>query len=184
MLRSCLDEGIEPVRLAVNFSRLHINNPNFCEEFKKTADFYKIPPHLLEAEITETTLLDNLDKMKDVITNFHQNGYLISIDDFGAGYSSLNVLKSLHFDTLKFDKEFLKTDGEEKRAEDIISGAVKMIKSLDVTIVAEGVETVKQAEFLRNIGCDRGQGYLFSKPIPLEEFKDMLKNNDFSAKMK
>ena len=59
-----------------------------------------------------------------------------------------------------------------------------MIKSLDVTIVAEGVETVKQAEFLRNIGCDRGQGYLFSKPIPLEEFKDMLKNNDFSAKMK
>lgn len=184
MLRSCLDEGIEPVRLSVNFSRLHINNPKFCEEFKKTADFYKIPPHLLEAEITETTLLDNLDKMKDVITNFHQNGYLISIDDFGAGYSSLNVLKSLHFDTLKFDKEFLKTDGEEKRAEDIISGAVKMIKSLDVTIVAEGVETVKQAEFLRDIGCDRGQGYLFSKPIPLEEFKDMLKNNDFSAKMK
>ncbi len=184
MLRSCLDEGIEPVRLSVNFSRLHINNPKFCEEFKKTADFYKIPPHLLEAEITETTLLDNLDKMKDVITNFHQNGYLISIDDFGAGYSSLNVLKSLHFDTLKFDKEFLKTDGEEKRAKDIISGAVKMIKSLDVTIVAEGVETVKQAEFLRDIGCDRGQGYLFSKPIPLEEFKDMLKNNDFSAKMK
>ena len=184
MLRSCLDEGLEPVRLAVNFSRLHINNPKFCEEFKQTADFYQIPPHLLEAEITETTLLDNLDKMKEVIETFHQNGYLISIDDFGAGYSSLNVLKSLHFDTLKLDKEFLKTDGEEKRAEDIISGAVKMIKSLDVTIVAEGVETVKQAEFLRDIGCDRGQGFLFSKPIPLEEFKDMLKNNDFSSKMK
>lgn len=184
MLRSCLDEGIEPVPLAVNFSRLHINNPKFCEEFKQTADFYKIPPHLLEAEITETTLLDNLDEMKNVIKNFHQNGYLIAIDDFGAGYSSLNVLKNLHFDTLKFDKEFLKTDGEEKRAEDIISGAVKMIKSLDVSIVAEGVETVKQAEFLRSIGCDKGQGYLFSKPIPLEEFKDMLKNNDFSDKMK
>lgn len=179
-LRACLDAGLEPVRLAVNFSRLHVNNPTFCEEFKQTADFYKIPSNLLEAEITETTVLENLDKMKAVIEDFHKNGYLISVDDFGAGYSSLNVLKDLHFDTLKLDKEFLKTEGDKTRAKDIISGTVKMLKSLNSSVVAEGVETAAQAHFLKDIGCDKGQGYLFSKPIPIEHFREMLKNNDFS----
>ena len=170
--------------MAINFSRLHINNPKFCEEFKQTADFYKIPPNLLEAEITESTLLDNLDKMEEVIKQFHNEGYLIAIDDFGAGYSSLNVMKSLHFDTLKLDKEFLKTQGDPQRAKDIIAGTVKMMKSLGITIVAEGVETCEQAQFLKEIGCDMGQGYLFSKPVPIEEFRKMLRNNDFSDRMK
>ena len=183
-LRSCMDEGLEPVHLAINFSRLHINNPKFCEEFKQTADFYKIPPNLLEAEITESTLLDNLDKMEEVIKQFHKEGYLIAIDDFGAGYSSLNVMKSLHFDTLKLDKEFLNTQENNQRAKEIIAGTVKMLKSLNITIVAEGVETREQALFLRDIGCDMGQGYLFSKPVPIEEFKNMLRNNDFSDKMR
>ncbi|WP_428066000.1 bifunctional diguanylate cyclase/phosphodiesterase [Candidatus Proelusimicrobium volucris] len=183
-LRACIDEGLEPVHLAINFSRLHINNPKFCEEFKQTADFYKIPPNLLEAEITESTLLDNLDKMEEVIKQFHKEGYLIAIDDFGAGYSSLNVMKSLHFDTLKMDKEFLKTQGDPQRAKDIIAGTVKMMKSLGITIVAEGVETCEQAQFLKEIGCDMGQGYLFSKPVPIEEFRKMLRNNDFSDRMK
>lgn len=182
-LRKCLDKGIKPVSLAVNFSRLHINNPKFCEEFKQTADFYQIPNNLIEAEITETTILDNLDKIKTVIEQFHKDGYLIAIDDFGAGYSSLNVLKNLHFDTLKLDKEFLNTYGDDKRAKDIIAGTVKMLKALKVKIVAEGVETKEQALFLKQIGCDNGQGYLFSKPVPIENFAEMLKNNDFSAVM-
>ncbi len=179
-LRACLDAGIEPVRLAINFSRLHVNNPTFCEEFKQTADFYQIPSNLLEAEITESTVLDNLDKIKMVIEDFHKNGYLISIDDFGAGYSSLNVLKNLHFDTLKLDKEFLKIDGDKTRTKHIIAGTVKMLKTLNSTIVAEGIETAAQAHFLKEIGCDKGQGYLFSKPVPIERFREMLKNNDFS----
>ena len=183
-LRNCLDEGLNPVSLAVNFSRLHINNPKFCEEFKQTADFYNIPSDLLEAEITESTILDNLDKIKTVIGQFHENGYLVAIDDFGAGYSSLNVLKNLNFDTLKLDKEFLNTDGNEERAKDIISGTVKMLKSLNVKIVAEGVETREQALFLKEIGCDNGQGYLFSKPLPIEKFSEMLRNNDFSKVMR
>ena len=122
--------------------------------------------------------------MEEVIKQFHKEGYLIAIDDFGAGYSSLNEMKSLHFDTLKMDKEFLKTQGDPQRAKDIIAGTVKMMKSLGITIVAEGVETCEQAQFLKNIGCDMGQGYLFSKPAPIEEFRKMLRNNDFSDRMK
>ena len=122
--------------------------------------------------------------MEEVIKQFHKEGYLIAIDDFGAGYSSLNVMKSLHFDTLKLDKEFLNTQENNQRAKEIIAGTVKMLKSLNITIVAEGVETREQALFLRDIGCDMGQGYLFSKPVPIEEFKNMLRNNDFSDKMR
>lgn len=105
----------------------------------------------------------------------HRQGFSVAMDDFGSGYSSLNVLKSLQFDSIKLDKEFLSGFEDNPHAHKVIEGAVAMIKSLGVQVVAEGVETREQADFLRHTGCDLAQGYYFSRPLPAAEFERLLK---------
>ncbi len=174
LLKRWKEEGKPVVSVGVNFSRLHLQDPRFIEVLAQTADKYGVEHRLLEVELTESVVFGNVDLMKQVIDGLHEKGFSVAMDDFGSGYSSLNVLKNLDFDCVKLDKEFLVRGEGNPRMRQIISGLVRMIKDLGSGVVAEGVETAEQAEFLSRIGCDLAQGYLFSRPLPPQEFEQRL----------
>ena len=174
LLKRWKEENKPLIPIGVNFSRLHLEDPRFIEVLAQTADQYGVEHHLLEIELTESVVFGNVELMKQVIDGLHEKGFAVAMDDFGAGYSSLNVLKNLDFDCVKLDKEFLARGEGNPRMRQIISGLVGMIKSLGSQIVAEGVETKEQAEFLSSIGCDLAQGYWFSRPLPSTEFEEKL----------
>ncbi len=168
--------GKEQVPIAVNFSRLHLNDSRYIPQMSRTVDAYEVPHHLIEVELTESVILNNRELAQNVIRGLHNKGFSVAMDDFGSGYSSLNVLKGLQFDSIKLDKEFLSGSEQNKTAQKVVQGAVDMIKAIGAKIVAEGVETAEQAEFLRQIGCDLAQGYYFSRPLPVAEFEQLLPN--------
>ena len=173
-LKNRQDKGLPIVPVGVNFSRLHLDDPQFIEALSATAQEVGIEPKWLEVELTESVVFGNTERMQQVLGSLHAKGFSVAMDDFGAGYSSLNVLKNLDFDCVKLDKEFLARGETNPRMRQVISGLVKMIKELGSKIVAEGVETKEQAEFLRGIQCDTAQGFLYSRPLPLEEFEKKL----------
>ncbi|MDR0953118.1 MAG: EAL domain-containing protein [Elusimicrobiota bacterium] len=175
-IRLWLDEGLTVLPIAVNFSKTHLNNSNYVKDFKIIIDKYQIPPKLIEVEITESAAFSDIEKIKKFIDDMHALGFAVAMDDFGSGFSSLNMLKELPFDTIKLDKEFLKDSDGNLRAHNVITGAVKMLKSLNIKVIAEGVETPEQAEFLKQAGVDIAQGYLYSKPLSADIFEAMIKN--------
>ena len=143
---------------------------------EELTDKYGIAHNLIEVELTESIVFGNVVRMKQVMDELHEKGFLVVMDDFGSGYSSLNVLKNLYFDCVKLDKEFLEQGEANPRMQKIISGVVSMVKGLGSAVVAEGVETKEQADFLQDLGCDLAQGYFFYKPLPVEEFeRELLK---------
>lgn len=137
---------------------------------------YGISPQKLNIEITETVLMQNNDIHRDILQKLHDYGFTIEMDDFGSGYSSLNTLKNLEMNILKIDMDFLKDWDYSKKNKDIISSIISMSKALGMTVVSEGVETKEQAEFLKESGCDIFQGFYFSKPIPVDDFKELYVN--------
>lgn len=170
-IREWMDEGQKVVPISVNLSRMHFVNSNFIEKFKLIVDKYKIPTRLIELELTETAVLDNIEGLLDTMNNLKEKGFVISMDDFGTGYSSLNLLKELPVDILKLDRAFFTEKDESNNEKIVISNVIKMAKELKMKVISEGVETISQVEFLKQIGCDMVQGYLFSKPMPVKEFE-------------
>lgn len=170
--------GLKQVPVAVNFSRLHLNDSRYIPQMTCLVDKYGVAHRLIEVELTENVILNNVECAQNVIRGLHRKGFSVAMDDFGSGYSSLNVLKNLQFDGIKLDKEFLSGFEENGNAKKVIEGAVLMIKSLGVKVIAEGVETQQQADFLRRTGCDVAQGYLFSKPVDAAAFETLLKKLD------
>ncbi len=170
--------GLKLVPIAVNFSRLHLNDSRYIPQMTRLVDKYGVAHSLIEVELTENVIFNNLECAQNVIRGLHRKGFSVAMDDFGSGYSSLNVLKNLQFDGVKLDKEFLSGFEVNSNAKKVIEGAVAMIKSLGVKVIAEGVETKEQADFLRETGCDVAQGYLFSKPMSVEDFEGWLKRED------
>ena len=166
--------GTPVVPLAVNFSRLHLNDSRLIPQMRRIMAQYNVPNKLLEAEITESVIFNNLERAQEVIGGLHLYGFPVAMDDFGSGYSSLNVLKELKFDSIKLDKEFLCGFEENPRAQKVIEGAISMIKNLGVKVVTEGVETREQADFLRRCGADLAQGYFFSRPVTVSTFEQLL----------
>ncbi len=169
--------GLPVVPLAVNFSRLHLNDARFIPQLRRVMAQYNVPNKLLEAEITESVIFNNLERAQEVISGLHLYGFPVAMDDFGSGYSSLNVLKELKFDSIKLDKEFLSGFEENPRAQKVIEGAINMIKTLGVKVVTEGVETREQADFLRKCGADLAQGYFFSRPVTVSTFEQLLQKH-------
>ena len=166
--------GMPVIPLAVNFSRLHLNDSRFIPQMRRVMAQYNVPNKLLEAEITESVIFNNLARAQEVVAGLHLYGFPVAMDDFGSGYSSLNVLKELKFDSIKLDKEFLSGFEENPRAQKVIEGAIGMIKTLGVKVVTEGVETREQADFLRKCGADLAQGYFFSRPVTVSTFEQLL----------
>lgn len=167
-------EGRKDICVSVNVSRVHIGTYDFFIKLNALIEKYKIPKECFELELTETVIGGNQNITRDFIRECKQEGYNVSIDDFGSGYSSLNLLKELPVDILKIDREFLNETTQSQRSSIIIQKIVEMAKKMKIGTLCEGVETIQQAEFLKNIGCDMAQGYLFSKPIPMSEFEKMI----------
>ena len=160
--------------VSVNLSRMHLREPRFFDRFEAIRAAYDVPASLLEFELTETLVFEDPQLLSSVIGRIHEAGYACSMDDFGSGYSSLNVLKSLEVDVLKLDRMFFDApDAGDTRAADIIAIVIELAKRLDMKTVAEGVETDEQCRFLAEAGCDMIQGFLFSPPVPPDEFERM-----------
>ncbi|AXU75248.1 signaling protein [Clostridioides difficile] len=173
-LNKWINKGYTPVPISVNMSRVHLYRDNFIENITDLISKYNISPEFIELELTESVVFDNLNILIDIMKKIKEIGFLISMDDFGSGYSSLNLLKDLSFDILKLDRGFLIETTDTKRGKIIISKIVEMAKSIDIKVICEGVETYEQVEFLKEIGCDKVQGYLFAKPMVLDEFEKHL----------
>ncbi|MBQ9124413.1 MAG: bifunctional diguanylate cyclase/phosphodiesterase [Acholeplasmatales bacterium] len=180
-LRKILDKKLPVVAISTNFSRNDLYYPNFVESLEAIRSRYDIDSKYLRVEITETALVGNAPYINEIIKKLHECGYIIEMDDFGSGYSSLNVLKDIEFDIIKLDMQFLAERTDNKRGGTILSSVVRMAKWLNIPVIAEGVENVNQADFLRSIGCDYVQGYLYSKPIPEEDYEKLLSGSMIGA---
>lgn len=172
-MRYWLDNNKNIVPVSVNVSRVHLSTSDFVNEFIKLVKKYNIPPYLIELELTEGIFINDYNNMLNIMKILKKSGFSLSIDDFGSGYSSLNLLKNMPVDILKIDKEFLNESKDSKRSSIIIEQVVEMAKKLNIIVICEGVETRNQAEFLKSIGCNTVQGYLFSKPVTIEEYEKM-----------
>lgn len=174
LLRRWLDEGKQPNPISVNVSRVNIYNPQLVQIFKKLLTEYQIPAELLNLELTESAFMEDQDLIMRMMSNLHQLGFKIMMDDFGSGYSSLNVLLETPFDVLKLDKKFMDNMMASDKGKLILEYVVAMAKKLELELLAEGVETKEQVELLSKIGCDRVQGYYYAKPMPEDEFFELL----------
>ena len=168
-LRELLDLGITPYPVSVNQSRVHIKDPEYLAKLRAVMERYNLPEQLIELELTEYSFAEG-DKILPLIAEIKKLGLSLSIDDFGSGFSSLNLLRELPINVLKIDKSFLAESGVSEKSGIIIRNIVRMSQDLHIENVCEGIEQEAQAAFLRSIGCRYGQGYLFSRPVPEEVF--------------
>ncbi len=174
MLRRWLDMGKKAIIISVNVSRLHIDDEFFIQKLEFLIYKYRLPTDLIEIEITESIFLKGLDRLKRFINTLREKGFLISIDDFGSGFSSLNLLKTLPIDILKLDKDFFLYNIMDDRDKIVISNIINLAKGLGLKVISEGVETLDQARFLRESHCDMVQGYFFYKPMPMEDLERLI----------
>ncbi len=175
------DLDIPPISISVNLSRVHLNNPHLVEDLLALTKKYNVSPNTIEIELTESIVFLNSDLLIEIMNNLKSEGFQISIDDFGSGYSSLNLLKDLPVDILKIDKTFLEEAADTNKGQSIIASIIEMTKKLNLTTVAEGVETKEQMVLLLDMGCDIAQGYYYAKPMPISEFEKCYANKkDFA----
>ncbi len=171
-IRRWIDEGRGALTVSINCSRLNLSNPFFVSGVIAIADKYNIPHELLEIELTESTAIESASTIEQLFEELKSNNFRISIDDFGAGYSSLGMLKNLQVDTLKMDRSFFVGGKNARRDDMLIDSIVKMSHNLGMYVVAEGIETPEQVELLKSMNCDAIQGYVHAKPMPITEFED------------
>ena len=160
--------------VSINFSRLDFELCDIVNQFNQIIDEYKIPRNLFDVEITESALMGHPEYLAGSLNDLHKDGFKIWLDDFGSGYSSLNVLKDYDFDVLKIDMKFLSNFSGDEKTKKILSNIVQLAKSLSIIPLCEGVETSEQVAFLKEIGCERVQGYFYSKPIDFETCKNLI----------
>ncbi len=160
--------------VSVNISGKHLSNDELVDDVEQALEHSGLPPEALKLEITESVAMENAEHTIDILTRLKQTGVQLSIDDFGTGYSSLNYLHRLPFDTLKIDRSFVYSVGENGENSEILQTIVSLAKNLKMKIIAEGIETEGQLSLLQYLGCDYGQGYLLAKPQPKEEAEQML----------
>ncbi len=173
--------GKKILPVSINFSRLDFDSLKIAEEVENCLNKYNIDKSLIHIEVTESTLSEDDIKLKEELKNFRSHNYALWLDDFGSGYSGLNVLKEYDFDMLKIDMKFLSDfDGNEK-ARQILKNVISLAKDLGMQTLTEGVETQEAFNFLKENGCEKAQGYLFSKPVPLEELEDKIQNGTFDV---
>lgn len=176
-LRKWIDEGRRPYPISVNVSRINMYNPKIVDIILGITKKYNIPTSLLNLELTESAYVENPVAIKEIISNLQNNGFTILMDDFGSGYSSLNILKDIKVDVLKVDMRFLSKTDIPGRGDNILASVIRMAKWINLPVVVEGVETSEQSRFLRSIGCDYVQGFYFAMPMPEEEYLNLIDLN-------
>ncbi|MBS4195670.1 EAL domain-containing protein [Lederbergia citri] len=169
------EEGLKIVPIAVNISAKRFMQKEFVKSIERILKDVQLDPQFLEIEITETSLMENEELAIEVIRQLSELGLKVSLDDFGTGYSALSYLKQFKVDTIKIDSTFIKEIGKNNQDELIVKGIINLIHSLNINVIAEGVETEDQLTFLREHKCNQVQGYLYSRPVKAKEFKELLK---------
>lgn len=169
-----MQKGYEFKSISVNVSSVDMQKNNFLENIKKILKETKISPDIIELEITETALMTSIDYNINELNELKKIGIRIALDDFGTGYSSLNYLRSIPINTLKIDKSFIDNITTSKKEESIMNNIIEMAHTMDLKVVAEGVETSNQLKILKEKRCDYIQGYYFSRPLPPEEIEKLL----------
>ncbi len=178
-LRAWIDGGHEAVPVSVNVSQVDVLAIDVPEFLADLTEKYGIPPELLKVEITESAFADSAEAVRDMVDRLHEKGFIVLMDDFGSGYSSLNVLSSINVDVIKLDADFLRMEDAGKRKSiHIVESIVNMAKTMSIPIIAEGVETREQVEFLESLGCRYIQGYFFYRPMPAEEFEGIIESGE------
>lgn len=163
-------KAYEHIPVSVNMSRLHLYDRQFPDKLIAIADKYNIPPKELEIEITESVFIKDSSEMILMVNRLRKQGFLVSIDDFGSGFSALNLLKDLPVDTIKLDREFLHVSSNTSRGKKVIRNVISMCRDLKMDVVTEGIETKEQIDFITSCGCPIAQGFYYSPPLPLDDF--------------
>lgn len=170
-VRQWLDEGKTPKRISINLSKLHFYYDNLVTDIIKEFDSYNISPEYIEFEVTESVFFEEAQLIINKIEKLRERGFRVSVDDFGAGYSSLNLIGILPVDIIKLDKGFIKNSLGNKKGKNIIKGLISILNEIDMEIVCEGIETKEEEKIVYEFGCDSMQGFLYDKPIPVEDFE-------------
>ena len=170
-----LERNLPLIPVSLNFSRRDFDSINLAEDVEACLQKYNIDKKLIHIEVTESTLSENDEKLKEILKRFRSNGYALWLDDFGAGYSGLNVLKEYDFDMMKIDMKFLSGFSGNEKARHILKNIITMAKALNMSTLTEGVETEEAYQFLRENGCEQIQGYLFGRPMPDKELYEKVK---------
>ncbi len=178
LLHKWISEGMTPYPISVNLSRINIYNPRLVELICGLTAKYGIPNDLLQLELTESAYTDNQVMIQETLERLHDRGFTVLMDDFGSGYSSLNILKDLDVDILKIDMGFMTGGRRPGRGESIIASVVRMAKWLNIPVIAEGVEKEEQVKFLREIGCEYVQGFYFARPMPEKAYEVLAEKNE------
>lgn len=169
--------GKKLIPVSVNVSRANFTRENLAQHVCQLVDGYGADHSCIELELTESAFFDDKTVLQRILNQLKGFGFRVSMDDFGAGYSSLNSLKDLPIDVLKLDMEFFRGEDKEKRGEIVVTEAIRLAKNLDMETVAEGIERKEQVEFLAGLGCDMIQGFYFAKPMPLPEFDERMERD-------
>jgi EAL domain-containing protein (putative c-di-GMP-specific phosphodiesterase class I) len=168
------DAGLAPMRLSVNFSARQFQQPAFINAVAEILRETNLDPRWLELEITESSIMKEPDQAIEKLHELKLMGIRVAVDDFGTGYSSLNYLKRFPIDTLKIDKTFVADVCKDPHDTAIVRAIITLGHALDLTVIAEGVETQEQLKYLSSLGCDVVQGFLFSKSLPAPVFEELL----------
>ena len=169
-----LQAGAKLYPISVNISRVSLYYSNVVDKYRELLNSFQLDPKYVPLEITESATINNSD-ISSLIEQFHKAGFTLLLDDFGSGYSSLNMLKDAPIDVLKLDMAFMRNlDNENERNNIIVESIVELSKKLNISVVVEGVESEKQVNFLKSIGAEVIQGYYFSKPIPTDEYEKLI----------
>ncbi len=175
-IRKWMDDGKDDLYISVNISPRDFYFLNIYQIFTELIEKYSIDPKYLKLEITETAVVMDFERQLDLISRLRKTGFVVEMDDFGSGYSSLNMLKDIHVDVLKIDMAFLKKAEDEERSKKILQMIISLSNQLGMPVITEGVETAEQIRFLSEMGCDMFQGYYFAKPMPVEQFEKLYES--------
>ncbi len=181
LIEEWLKAGIPPICISVNLSRVHLHERDLVKRLKEVVNNHNVPPEYIEFELTESAFYEETESLLRIMAEIKNAGFRLSMDDFGSGYSSLNLLRRLPVDVLKLDKVFLEDCDEgddETRGRRIVMHVISMAKDLKMEVLAEGVETSGQKEFLQSAKCDMIQGYYFARPMPIKEFELLYKGQN------
>ena len=176
-LRGWLDQGRPALPVSVNQSRRLLFQEGYIRILSETVEKYGLSPRMIILEITESIAMEEAEILKNLLIELHRLGFRVSMDDFGSGYSSLNVLKDIPVDELKLDREFLLPAQDGERRDTIVRNIIHLAQDLGIATVAEGVETEGQAKFLQECGCDIAQGYYFARPMPPDKMEELLQTS-------
>ena len=169
-MRRWLDMGVNPVPIAVNQSSMHIADPNYVESVFKMMQKYDVWPSMIELETTESVIINDYKKVSRVLEHLRNYGFVLSMDDFGSGFTSIDMLSELEYDVLKLDQKLIAKIADYPRTYSLVKHLIAMAHEMNMIVVAEGVETAVQAELLKGIDCDQVQGFHYSRPVSVESF--------------